>query len=410
MHWTVGQWLRLSILWLALSLIWSALLSIVVPRQVDAFAPPALRGTCLGLVLALGGLGAAGTQILAGYRSDRSRNPFGKRRPYILIGVALGSLGLIFLALARGPWQMFLAFLWIQVTLNIANGPYQALLPDLVPRDKHGLGSTWMGLFQHIGQAAGPALAGYLLLRPDGLSLLAWCMVGLLLPLTAVTVLGVREPVPEGKPNEGILAAFRIDLRPFPDFTYLLLSRLLLNMGFYSAMYFLLFYVRYSLKAPHPETATAGLMAVMVIAGVIGGIPVGPLADRYSKVSLCFACNTLVAVGAVSFLFCQNIHQAQGAGVLLGLGFGAFMVVDWALMCCLIPSNSAQYMGVWNLTTVIPQVLAPALAGPLSDMLARFFGQDLAYRAVLLLVLVYLALGLRPLTWIREETHAPLTQ
>ena len=404
MHWTVSRWLRLSVLWLGLSMIWSALLSIVVPKQVDLYAPEAWRGTCLGLVLALGGLGAAGTQILAGYRSDRSRNPYGKRRPYIVIGVALGSLGLVGLALARGPLQMFLAFLWIQVTLNVANGPYQALMPDLVPREKHGLGSTWMGLFQHIGQAAGPALAGVLLMRPQGLSTLAWCMVGLLLPLTAVTVLGIKEPVPQGQPNEGLRAAFRINLRPYPDFTWLLVSRCLLNMGFYSAMYFLLFYVRYSLKAPHPETATAGLMAVMVIAGVIGGIPVGPLADRYSKIGLCFACNTLVAVGAVGLLFCQDIRQAQGAGVLLGLGFGAFMVVDWSLMCSLIPSNSAQYMGVWNLTTVIPQVMAPLMAGPISDALARSMGQDVAYRAVLLLVLVYLVLGLRPLTWIREET------
>lgn len=128
--WTVGRWLRLSILWFALSLIWSALLSIVVPRQVDTFAPPELRGTFLGLVLALGGLGAAATQILAGYRSDRSRNPWGKRRPYIVIGVSLGSLGLLFLALAQGPWQMLAAFIWLQLTLNVANGPYQALMPD----------------------------------------------------------------------------------------------------------------------------------------------------------------------------------------------------------------------------------------------------------------------------------------
>ena len=55
-----------------------------------------------------------------------------------------------------------------------------------------------------------------------------------------------------------------------------------------------------------------------------------------------------------------------GAAVL-GLGFGVFMAVDYALLTEVLPTAAdvGRDLGVINIAAALPQVLAPALAAPL---------------------------------------------
>jgi len=68
-------------------------------------------------------------------------------------------------------------------------------------------------------------------------------------------------------------------------------------------------------------------------------------------------------------------------------------------------------MGLWDATTLLPQIFAPIIAGPLRDWILRAnqarLGQvpaeALAYQWVFTLVIVYFALGLLLLRPLREE-------
>jgi MFS family permease len=89
--------------------------------------------------------------------------------------------------------------------------------------------------------------------------------------------------------------------------------------------------------------------------------------------------------------------------VLAGFGFGGFSVVDWSLACNLAPkSSSALSMGIWNLAAVVPQVIAPGVFGPVSDLLVSSSSPQLAYRAVMACVIVFLGLGSFRLRNLRE--------
>ena len=50
---------------------------------------------------------------------------------------------------------------------------------------------------------------------------------------------------------------------------------------------------------------------------------------------------------------------------VFGLGYGAYQAVDWALAIDVLPSseNAAKDMGIWHVGMVLPQMVAPALAG-----------------------------------------------
>ena len=50
-----------------------------------------------------------------------------------------------------------------------------------------------------------------------------------------------------------------------------------------------------------------------------------------------------------------------GATLVAGLGWGVFLVADWAIACRVLPAGAmASAMGVWNLAIVLPQIAAPA--------------------------------------------------
>ncbi|MBI3924405.1 MAG: MFS transporter [Armatimonadetes bacterium] len=395
-------------MWFAISLHWTAMLSIVIPDQVDHYFPET-RGMWLAVVTSIGAVISAIVQISVGYRSDCTRSRWGRRKPYIATGTVLAVFGLWWMGVADDFTTFLASWVVIQLTLNIANGPYQALLPDLVPRSLHGTASTWMGLLQHLGQVAGPVLAGFILTRPQGLLKLNLIIAALLLVGMVVTVLGVQEPPGEvSTAGEGLLAAFKLPLGEYPNFRQLLLSRLVINLGFYTAIDFMYYYVRYSLAVPRAREETGILLAFMVVGGLVGGLPAGPLADRFSKVRLIYGTNALTGLAAIAFVLTHSIEQARWVGILLGLGFGAFTVVDWALACNLMPEGgTARFMGIWNLTAVLPQILAPALAGPATDWIAASTGDAWAYRMALAAVVVYLAVGTALLSRVREKNRGP---
>ena len=53
------------------------------------------------------------------------------------------------------------------------------------------------------------------------------------------------------------------------------------------------------------------------------------------------------------------------AGAIFGLGYGAYLAVDWALVADVLPSEEtfARDMGVWNIGLTLPQVLAAVFGG-----------------------------------------------
>ena len=67
------------------------------------------------------------------------------------------------LGAAPSYWPFVVGLVLLQITSNIALGPFTALLPDTVPPAQHGAASGWMGLARLAGDTGGLILAGVLL-------------------------------------------------------------------------------------------------------------------------------------------------------------------------------------------------------------------------------------------------------
>jgi len=406
----------LSVFWFALAFLWAGMITIVIQTLVKQMAG-AQKDLWLGWTLAAGALISTVVVIVVGTMSDRSRWMIGRRRPYMIVGSILSVPALLWLARVGSIPVLILDFCLIQFWVNVATSPYQAMIPDMVPKERQGTASAYMGMASLLGQLGGLILCGMLIMRPGGLGTIMTTLSVLLVGTMAYSVWRLPEPSAAANPapriglRETLMESFRVSPREHADFFRLIGSRFVINMGFYTATEFLLYYVTDTLHAAKPVETVTQIFVITTISGLIGNIPGGVLSDRISKKRVVYASTAITAVAALVFLLTSSIRVALGAAFIFGVGFGAFMAVDWAFATNLLPDrDEAKHMGVWHVSFTVPQVVAPLIGGIVAYFFNRQVGPGFGYRAVLFLVIVYLAVGTAMIRPIRERARSRARQ
>jgi len=140
--------ISVNIFWLGLNIRNTAVGSYFMPYLVDQFVGPEIRNTALGGMRTAGLVIAMLVQPAFGLISDRSTSHWGRRRPYILVGVLLDLLFLACIAWSFDYWSFLVATLLIQFSANISHGPLQGLIPDLVPEERRSIASAVKAVFE----------------------------------------------------------------------------------------------------------------------------------------------------------------------------------------------------------------------------------------------------------------------
>ncbi len=409
------QLLAISALWLGFGFFWSALLPIWIPSKVADFAGDAAKGTYSFYIFAAGAVVSTIIQLVIGPISDHCRHRWGRRRPFILWGIVLSLPGALIFAGAPTFVVLVFGFVWVQIFLNIATGPYQAILPDLVPEEKHGMASAYMGVATIVGNGLALLLAGLLI---GGVLLPAWteqnrlwllmaAMIVVLLATMIWTLLGTRErPLQKQEYSRLRLKdILDLNLKGERNFAFLIASRFFLNMGFYTATTYFVYYLSDSigLGQTAAERAAGPLFVVVTFAGLLGNWPAGKLADRMSKKKVLYFTCVILSVAVVLFLLAPTLKWVWAISVIFGIAWGAFYAVDWALAASLVPMEQAgRYMAIWHLAFTLPQVVAPGF-GPLADRINAQYGHGLGWRAAFACILIYVLLGVFCLRFIEEK-------
>ena len=148
----------LSSYWFGWSFLWLPLLIVLIPVQAEALAGDASKGAALGSILILGSGVSVLTAPLLGSYSDSSTHPYGRRRPFMIVGTVLASVALLGLALAPSLGFFSAAFALLSLANNFIIAPYSALVPDLIPLEQRGMASGYLGLFSMLGNLMGGAV------------------------------------------------------------------------------------------------------------------------------------------------------------------------------------------------------------------------------------------------------------
>ncbi|RSM46293.1 MFS transporter [Actinoplanes sp. ATCC 53533] len=347
---------------------WYGPLQILLAKQADAFSPGDKQGA-LALVTGVGALFSLIANPLWGALSDRTISRFGRRLPWIAAGTATGVAGLAILAVARDITMMIIGWSLVQTALNAPFAALTAAIPDQVPVAQRGIVGGYFGVAQTVGAAAGASLAvvggsitgGYLA-----------CAGFVLVSVVPYLLIRRDHVLPAAlRPAwswRSFLTGFWISPARHPDFAWAWLTRFLMNLGNAMAVLYLFFYLKDEVGLADPDGGVLILTAVNAATLLITVLVAGAWSDRLGNRRV-FVTWSGVIMALAGFLL-AGWHSWTGvivAALILGVGFGAFTSVDFALMTQVLPTDldRGKDLGVINIANSMPQVLAPAIAAPI---------------------------------------------
>lgn len=330
---------------------------------------PDRKESVLSMALGLGALVSLLVNPVAGLLSDRTTSRWGMRRPWILAGMVVGSLGLAMIA-TGDTTAIVLGWCVTQLGFNFVIPTLLAVLPDQVPTRQHGRVSGLLNAGFPVGVVAGVFIA-----QSVAPQTLAMFMVPAAIAAAAVllflVVLDDRRLDPaEITPMDliGFARSFWISPREAPDFCWAWLSRFLLFMGLATLMSYQVFYLLDQIglsQAAIPETMLTSTL-ISTATTVLGSLVGGWLSDRIKRRKVFVLASALIygAGLAVISLSSQLDGFLWGIGIC-GLGQGVYLAVDLALVTEVLPDKTggaAKGIGIISLANNIPQSLAPAIA------------------------------------------------
>ena len=384
----------LSLYWVAIGYLWTSLGGLILPDMIIQLVGREHEGFALGVLEAVGSLMAVVWQPMAGALSDRTSSRFGRRRPFIVVGTVGDVLFLIGLALSGTFGLVLIFYFLLQAASNTAQGPYQGLMPDVVPEAQRGTASGYFGVANVVGLLAGTLGSGWILAHAGRTAaLLSICALLLLTMLATVLFIPDRAPRTSGQfknVRQAIATTFSRPLR-YPSFLWLMASRLLILLGLVGVQSFVFFYfnnVFFHNDRIDTIRASYTLLGLVIFAAFVVSWPAARASDRFGRRPFILAGGLLGAAGVLMLVFSHYelvptqlveplartlkvpplAAQATLVGVLIGIGYGVFFSVDWAFIQDVIPTQEAGlFMGFSNIATAGSGILARLIGGFLLD-------------------------------------------
>lgn len=191
------------------------------------------------------------------------------------------------------------------------------------------------------------------------------------------------------------------------NFTLVFLTRSLIMLGLAMFMTFIEYYFARVQHITNFVQVTAVVAVLALGGGVVSGIVFGIYSDRLKRRAPLVCVSTLcMSLASIAFVvFPSNLATwLWPLGVLFGLGYGAYMSVDWALSIDALPSleEAGKDLGLWEASATLPAILAPLL-GSLIINIGNLYGQtELGYRLVFTVAAFFLIVAAVGILFVRE--------
>ena len=337
-------------------------------------------------------------QPIVGYLSDKTWCRLGRRRPYFLVGAVMTSIALILMPnaphLANFIAPMFIGgglLMIMDASINISMEPFRALVADKLPEKQHTLGFSVQTLLIGIGAIIGswlPYILGNWMgvsknaeshgLIPDNVTYSFYFGAFVLLATIVWTVVSTSEYPPEQ------LAQSQEEEKPRKFVIPPIMLKLLLVQFFsWFALFSMWVYTTPAVALRFYGTSDANSAVfqsagdwVGILFGVYNGVsaviamllPV--VAKRLSKKGTHAIALAIGGISLLSFLLFKDPNWLIIPMIGIGIAWGSILAMPYAMLASSIPPKKmGVYMGLFNMSITIPQIVS----GILSGLILKYF-------------------------------------
>lgn len=329
---------------------------------------PASKETALGLVVGISAIVLLPVGPILGVLSDRSKIAWGRRRPFLLMGLGGYALSALIIAVAPTLPVVLAGYLISQLAGGLVGASMNPALAEHVPPAQRGKLGALSGVMASIAGVCASLVGSFLL---GNLLVLFLLPVGVFAIGVFVWLLVIPDaPAPERFQAVRIGTALRSLLfnpRKHPDFTWVWLGKLCIGVGtaFFTTyqLYFLLDRLGFTAKQAGQQLAVVGGLALLATIGftILGGF----LSDKLRRRKLfVYIAASMIGVGMVIAAFSGTLPVYIVGAVLLSAGSGAFNSVDLAFASDVLPDKEAggKWMSIYQVSGTIATAIGPVIA------------------------------------------------
>lgn len=327
---------------------WAGPSQLLLANQMIAVRPDNCEDA-LALLMMCGGATAVVTSLVVGIISDRSRlstssawsRRWGKRFPWIMVGVPLASISMLAMSLFPGYWALVVLWWLVQCFVAFMTNNLFTITADVVPQKRFCAISSVLGVTYVLGLVGGIAVAS---LFPVNWAyvIIAGLSLGLVIQLGfgpgAIDPV-VNQPTRDEHAELGAVAfggdnpTKRLPLSAYRNYWTVFLARFVMHATQYTALFYLLYYLRDHIGVADPDTWGLILTVVFATTTMAAAALSGSLSDKLERRKLFFVAAALVAsVATLMMTFAAAVAVVIAAAVLLGVAWGMFSAVEQAMI------------------------------------------------------------------------------
>ena len=407
---TTAQFLNFCLGFFGLQFAWQMRIILSGPVTESLGASPFLYG----LIWLAGPFTGMVVQPLVGAMSDKTVSPFGRRRPYLLGGAIIASLALwlfpnsanianileklcgVNLPALTGLFIAAIMIWVIDACINIAQGPYRALIPDVVPQEQHSLANSYISLSIGLGSVIAAATAPFLKWAFDiQMSIPAqFIMAALAFTLAMVwTCLTIKEhstnnteKISDEKENICDNTSFLQSIKDFfalsPEVGKICWMQFFTWIG---TMCMMIFFTQYSIhtvfNVPDMNSIPANLhlntyddaiaagtnfssvcFAIFNLVCFLVAIPIGILSAKFGNKKIHVISMLSMIVAYLGMAFSHNLFIVAAMMGLAGIGWASICALPFAMLSKFIKKGTeGSVMGIFNIFIAGPQVFVCTL-------------------------------------------------
>lgn len=401
---STAQFLNFALGFFGLQFAWQMRIILSGPVTEGLGASPFIYG----LIWLAGPFTGMVVQPLVGALSDKTVSPMGRRRPYLLGGALLASLALWIFPNSAGVAEflhnvtglnlppltaLVIAgiMIWvIDACVNVAQGPYRALVPDVVPEEQHSLANSYISLAIGLGSvvAAGTApflkwAFGYQMSIPAQF-VMASIAFTLGMIWTCLTIKEAKRQTVkevEEKSGETFIDSLKNFFAMSPEVSKICTMQFFTWIG---TMCMMIFFTQYavhtiycvpdlttaseSLKETYAQATLNGTnfssicFAVFNLICFLVAIPIGILSAKFTNKKVHIISLITMILAYLGMFFTKNPKAVACLMGLAGIGWASICALPFAMLSQFIKKGSeGSVMGIFNIFIAGPQVFVCTL-------------------------------------------------
>lgn len=359
----------------------------------------------IGLLMGLDNIIGIFIQPLMGFLSDRTRSRWGRRTPFIMVGVPIAAVLFVLIPLAPTFPLLIAIIVLFSLTANAFKPLTESLIADNQLPEHRSKANAFGRFASGLTIIVSALLSLFVVDESVELAyvisavILVACFAILLIALresrTAAYRAVVDEDAAEGRERMGFFAVFRELFTDKDRSRLFMIAAIIVTWGSWAAIRALL--TLYGVEQLGLSRGEAGGLTLPAsVAFLLTLIPVAIVSDRFGRRRVLRIGIVVFAIGAlVAFVFSTSVTMTLAGVVIAAAGFSGFAVNATVMLWNLAPSQRmiGVYTGIFAVSQAIGSAVGPASVGALVDATDwRFL---MLFLSVLSLVGLLITFGVR---------------